>query len=500
MTSRVGVVPIDDDLEAIRRRLMRRRFGTWEWERSSGQLTVCLVAQDALPQGKDGDRLRSHPVHPGDAAWFGARACEALDSGQQFIALPVRLVDGDKQVGWFLASGGTQADVPYSLAGFIIEVAYARPSVESLYASVLDSLTEKVAITDRRGVIVETNRAWAASDADSLVPGRRVSTGTNIIDAFDTAAPNRPSIAKAATSMLAVLSGRAKTFETEYSVGGEERWYALRVFRLQAPEGGLVVVLHDITDRRHAERERSLHRAELGRTARAAVLGQLSGAIAHELNQPLTAILANAQAGLDAGGHGLPLDQLLEILKDIEHDTKRAGEVIKRVRRLLRMDQSDFSPLDLNRVVEDVLLLSRSDFLLRGVVMTKTLDPTLPAVYGDSIQLQQLVLNLVLNACEAMRTLERKDQKLHVTTIGRSNGRSRLIISDSGPGFDLSEREKVLQPFYTTKEKGLGLGLTISRSIVQAHGGRLWLGNEEKGGARVTIDFPAVDSIMPPSP
>lgn len=485
-------VPEDAELEAIRRTLSARRFGTWDWERSTARLTARLLEQD-------GGQFRSLCVHVDDAAWFGARAGEVLDSGRQFISLPVRLFVGE-EAAWFLASGRTQGSARRSsLAGFIIEIMYARLSVESLYASVLDSLLEKVVITDRRGVVVETNRAWAATDADSLVPGRLVSIGTNLIDAFRAAAPDRPSIAKAAVGMEKVLSNQAATFETEYSVRGEEQWYALRVSRLQRPEGGLVVVLHDITDRRRAERERSLHRAELGRTSRAAVLGQLSGAIAHELNQPLTAILANAQAGLDAGAHGLPREQLLEILKDIEQDSKRAGEVIKRVRRLLRMDQSEFLPLDLNQIVEDVLLLSRSDFLLRGVVVTKTLDSTLPPVYGDSIQLQQLLLNLVLNACEAMRTLERKEQRLHITTIGRSNGRSRLIISDSGPGFDLREREKVLQPFYTTKKKGLGLGLTISRSIVQAHGGRLWLGNEEKGGARVTIDFPPVGTVIAPT-
>lgn len=484
--------PKDEDLDAIRRIFMARRFGIWEWSVSTGRLTV-----QPPSDGRLGSAL--YRVHADDADWFAARAREVLDSGQKQIALPVRLLVEDDAVAWFLATGHARNDdsAVSAFEGFLTEVMDPRSFLQSPYAAVVDSLVEKVAITDRHGEIVETNQAWAASDTDLPVPGCRERVETNVLDALRAAARVAPSMTRVLAGLKAVLYGRAETFETEYFVESDERWYEMRVSRLQHAEGGLVIVLNDITDRRQAERERALHRAELGRTARAAALGQLSGAIAHELNQPLTAILANAQAGLDAGRHGVARKELLEILEDIEHDTKRAGEVIKRVRRLLRIDQSSLSPIDLNEIVEDVLLLIRSDFVLRGVVVTKSLGASLPWVYGDPIQLQQLVLNLVLNACDAMETIENKE--LRVTTCNRPIGGSRLIVDDRGRGFDASEREKVLQPFYTTKKHGLGLGLTICRSIVQAHGGTLELGNNEHGGARVTVDFPALDDTAPPS-
>jgi len=487
--------PEAPELEAIRRTLLARRFGIWEWTLATERLTIRRPKRRGA-----GDVYVSLRVHADDAVWFSARCREALESGAQAVALPVRAYVEDDTVAWFLAAGGLRTDVDgtVGLGGFVVEVVYARLSVESLYAAVLDSLTEQVAIANGRGEIVETNRAWAAAaDTQSLVPGRRISLGTNIIDAFRASDRNeRSMMARVTAGIDSVVSGRSEHFETEYSVEGDGRSYGLRVSQLQRPEGGLVIVLHDITDRRQAERERALHRAELGRTARAAVLGQLSGAIAHELNQPLTAILANAQAGIDGGRQGVAKSELLEILREIENDTKRAGEVIKRVRRLLHTDQSGFAPLDLNQVVEDVLLLIRSDFLLRGVTFTKALEPGLPLVYGDSIQLQQLVLNLVLNACEAISTSERKE--LHIETCIGPQGGLRMIVSDSGPGFDMSNPEKVLQPFYTTKKHGLGLGLTICRSIVQAHGGSLQLSNYETGGGRITIDFPAFDPLDSP--
>src|SRR5690606_36917780 len=137
---------------------------------------------------------------------------------------------------------------------------------------------------------------------------------------------------------------------------------------------------------------------------------------------------------------------------------------------------------------------------LRGIRVSSSLDPKLPPLHGDPIQLQQLLLNLVMNACEAMCEVERGNRNLHIATAARANGWIRLTVSDSGSGFPSVEPNRALQPFYTTKEKGLGLGLTICSSIVQAHGGTIRLGKRRRGGARVTVDFPPLTSAAAGKP
>jgi signal transduction histidine kinase len=493
------------ELDRLRRALVGDRCGTWEWNVAREELSVRLLGYEGTADGDPARVKAGCSVHPDDARWFAARAREAVRGGWRSLELQIRLLNGDEGVSWFLATGrlpsnGGPATV---LSGLVVEIgdtaklAARVSSIESFYGTVLDSLVEEVAIVDRRGEIIETNRAWTMGCSASFIAGQRLAIGTNYIETLRAAAPRRAEAEHMLAGIARVLSGRDPAFRHEYPYieAGQERWCAVRLCRLQRPEGGLVVIHSDVTDHRLAERERELHAAELGRAARAAVLGQLSGAIAHELNQPLTAILANAQVGLEiAAGNGAH-EELFEILKDIEHDTKRAGEVIKRIRGMLRLGQAHLEMLNLSQIVEDVLSFSRSDFLLRRVHVTKRLDPQLPALRGDRVQLQQLVLNLIVNACDAMQMLEWPN--LVIETSANPGGGSRLVVRDQGPGFAPTDRDKVLRPFFTTKAKGLGLGLTICQSIVQAHGGMLQLTNAEGGGARVTADFPPVASAEP---
>lgn len=493
------------ELDRIRRALAGERCGTWKWDPILEQLSVRLLHHedaardaDAPGQGAPGQEATCK-VHPDDTRWFAARAREALLGGWSSLELPIRLLEGHGAVSWFLATCRLPRGRPDSrtvLSGLVVEIgdtatlATRASSIESFYGTVLDSLIEEVAIVDSRGEIIETNRAWTMGSGASFVAGKRLTIGANYIEILRAAAKTQPEARHMLAGITRVIASRGPPFRHEYRYveAGLERWCAVRVCRLQRPEGGLVVIHSDMTDHRLAEREREAHTAELARASRAAVLGQLSGAIAHELNQPLTAILANAQAGLellrDPDAHG----ELLEILQDIEHDTKRAGEVIKRVRSMLRLREANPELLNLNQVVEDVLSFNRSDLVLRRVHVTKDLDPLLPPLQGDVVQLQQLVLNLVVNACDAMQSIEAP--RLVVRTAATPAGGSRVVISDHGPGFSPEERDKVLQPFFTTKNHGLGLGLTICQSIVRAHGGVLQLANRESGGARVTADFP----------
>jgi C4-dicarboxylate-specific signal transduction histidine kinase len=220
------------------------------------------------------------------------------------------------------------------------------------------------------------------------------------------------------------------------------------------------------------------------------MLGELSGSLAHELNQPLTAILSNAQAAQRFLAQSPPrVDKLAEILVDIVKSDHRAGAVIQRLRSLLRKEAPEHHPLDVNELVEESLRLMRSDFLNRQVVVRSELAPALPAVSGDRNQLQQVLLNLFINGCDAMAG-HGAPRRLLVRTLEVANGNVEISVADEGAGIPSADLERIFEPFVTTKSNGLGLGLVICRSIVEAHGGRLWATNNADRGATLRCDLP----------
>jgi C4-dicarboxylate-specific signal transduction histidine kinase len=225
------------------------------------------------------------------------------------------------------------------------------------------------------------------------------------------------------------------------------------------------------------------------------MLGELSGSLAHELNQPLAAILSNAQAAQRFLAREPPeLERVTEILADIVKSDKRAGEVITRLRSMLRKEEPQHRPLDVNELVQEVLALMRSDLLNRQIGVRTELAPRLPAVPGDRVQLQQVLLNLLINGCDAMNgCLAQRDIIMRSEFV---TGRGvRISVSDSGPGIPPEELERIFEPFVTTKSQGLGLGLAVCRSIVRSHNGRLWAANNPGGGAMLTVELPAVDRL-----
>jgi len=260
---------------------------------------------------------------------------------------------------------------------------------------------------------------------------------------------------------------------------------------IRTPEGLFVLAsITDITARKAAELEAQRHRAELAHVARISTLGELAASLAHELNQPLTAILSNAQAAqrlLDA----IPpdLEEVREILKDIVHDDNRAGQVIQRLRALIKKQPPEFAALDLAAIMRDVVLLLHSDAILRSSHVALAIGPGLPAVWGDRVELQQVVLNLLLNAFDAMKDRPTEERRVVVRTEVHGPRLVRVAVRDHGAGLP-DEIERVFQPFYTTKRDGLGMGLSISRSIIEAHGGRLWGENNPDRGATFYFTVP----------
>jgi PAS domain S-box-containing protein len=257
-----------------------------------------------------------------------------------------------------------------------------------------------------------------------------------------------------------------------------------------AGEPCVIIMVRDLTERQRAEREIAMQRSELAHLGRVALLGELSGTLAHELNQPLAAILANARAAQRMlACEDLNVPEFRAILDDIVSDDRRAGAVIQRVRALIRKDETELQPVPPNDLVTDVLELAHSDLIQRAVAVSTRLAPTLPTVHADRVQLQQVLLNLIVNACDAMADHPPGTRVLVITTAARGSA-VRISISDSGTGITTEPIDAVFQPFVTSKRQGLGLGLAICRSIVDAHGGRMWAVNNRGGGATFHVLLP----------
>jgi len=249
----------------------------------------------------------------------------------------------------------------------------------------------------------------------------------------------------------------------------------------------------DISQRRRAELEVQQQRSELAHLSRVTTLGELSGSLAHELNQPLTAILSNAQAAqrlLPVDGVGL--GEVREILKDIVDDDKRAGEVIRRLGALLKKGELQKLSLDVNDVVRDVLRLANHDLAIRSVAVQTQLQADLPLVIGDHVQLQQVLLNLIINGCDAMSHEGARDRMLSVRTESADRQDVRVCVKDQGCGIPPDQVESVFEPFFTTKQHGMGLGLTVCRTIIAAHRGVLWASNNSDCGASFHFTLPAI--------
>ena len=237
------------------------------------------------------------------------------------------------------------------------------------------------------------------------------------------------------------------------------------------------------------ERERAeatLHdlRHQLAHATRVATAGELSGAFAHELRQPLTAILANAQAGIRLLTHQpAKHHEVREILEDIARHDRQAAEVIARLRSFVLEGKSSFDTVEVETLVRDALTLSRSTVELSQVEVQAQICAGLPPVRGDPVQLLQVVLNLIVNACESMLAVPAAERRLRLGAAPLGEEQVEVVIADCGVGLPAGHEDRVFEPFYTTKAKGLGLGLAVGRSIAAAHGGRLWAENNPHRGA-----------------
>jgi C4-dicarboxylate-specific signal transduction histidine kinase len=243
--------------------------------------------------------------------------------------------------------------------------------------------------------------------------------------------------------------------------------------------------------RRQAEEEAQRQRDELAHALRVATLGELTASIAHEINQPLAAIVTNANATrrLLAIEQAKP-HEVNDALVDIVEDAKRASQTIHRLRALFRKEHAERSAVDINSLIDDVLGLLRGDMQGKNIAVHFTRGETLPCILGDPVQLRQVVLNVVVNAAEAIALFADGPREIRIDARQPMVGRIAVGICDSGAGVEESELERIFQHFVSTKPQGLGMGLAISRSIVEAHGGRIWATRNDARGLTLHVELP----------
>ena len=282
----------------------------------------------------------------------------------------------------------------------------------------------------------------------------------------------------------------------------EVRWIRIRARRNSGDNGRpekVSGIFIDVTEQKLAEAEAALQRREIAHLMRVSVLGELSGSIAHEINQPLTAILSNAQAALRLLGKESPdLEDIRDALEEIVHEDNRAGEIVHRLRYLLKKEERKLKSVNINDLVRSTAALLHNELIARATGVGLDLENRPLLVTGDPVQLQQVLLNLLMNAMDAMASTPLARRHILISTRGAESGLMEVLVKDQGAGIRPLESGRLFEPFFTTKDHGLGLGLTICSTIAQAHGGRLTLVNREGGGAiagfSLPTQAPAVDA------
>jgi signal transduction histidine kinase/integral membrane sensor domain MASE1 len=461
----------------------------WAVDRLSAGLPICFTSPDDLPAHASVERqlvadlgLTSALILP---VMAGRRLHGALSVATRHVSR-----------AW------TTSDVAQlQLLAEVFASALARKrsedrlrSSETTKSAILASLSSQIAVFDRHGQIIAVNEAWRAACPADFAPDPDTAD-----DPARASVPPRHSVLSEACfgpwlhGLDDVLEGRSDSFTAEYvsGSGADERWHAVSIVPLNRVDGGAVVSLSDVSGRKRMEIEaREAHR-ELAHVSRLSAMGELAASLAHEINQPLAGILTNAQAARRLLGLPTPPQaQVDEAIQDIEDDSRRAGHIIKRVREMMSRGSEVPELVDLNGILREVEVLIRSDAVIRGIAVRFEPFREAASVLGNRIDLQQVLLNLVMNAMDAVDGSDSPGRQVTVST-GRADGRVVIRVIDNGVGLVPGTEHRIFEPFFTTKARGMGVGLSLARSIVERHGGRISAESTAGRGTSFTIGLPA---------
>lgn len=363
-------------------------------------------------------------------------------------------------------------------------------------ADVLNALPFEIAVLAADGTIEAVNDAWrAAAERAGVSRDANAFVGKNYLDVCrNSARRGNQEAADAGVGIAAVLNGSSTWYQAVYDMSSENVERHFEVQAVPRRGGGAVLTHMDVTARVRAERDAMERARELLHVSRAVTAGTLSGALTHELSQPLTAILANAQAAL----HMLDAPErddhaLRDAVRDTIRSVQRASEIVQRTRNLLKRDVPARQHVDVNEVVQETTRTLMNEALLRGVRLTVLRALDLPLVYGSPVELQQCVMNLILNGFDAMADIPPVDRHLLVHTGRAGRGGVEIVIEDRGNGIDPNRLDRIFDPFYTTKRNGMGMGLYVTREIVRSHGGRITVKRNPDRGMRFRIVLPRAD-------
>ncbi len=367
---------------------------------------------------------------------------------------------------------------------------------EDLNRAVLSSLSGRIAILDQSGTVIRVSENWNSKGPEYFaIPP--VDVGGSYIESLGAVSGPDGGHQGVAAAVSGVLSGEGPLGVGEYHArnGEGDFWCEVRVERLARKEGGAVVTHLDVTPQKKAELERRRTLDELHHMNRVASVGQLAGALAHELAQPLTSILSNAQAAERfAAGPAPNYSEIREALAEITADDRRARTIIDRMRAILKKQTVPVQVIDLNQIANEVSRLVRSTALTRRIALAVELHPEPVLVHGDVVPLQQVLLNLLNNGMDAAAQAPAGARFLKVQTKV-FDGRGGLIVEDTGPGFREEDKQRLFESFHTTKPDGLGMGLSICRTIVEALGGQIAGENRTGGGAVFRVELPLATGL-----
>jgi signal transduction histidine kinase/GAF domain-containing protein len=477
-------------------------LGSWEWD----------IASDRVTTSEQCDRIQGFPikcfadfigaVHPHDREAVRRQVERDMSPPYARGTLEYRIVRPDgperhvRDVYELVPGSDGRPSRVIGTVQDITERTLMRQRLQSAQQfaqATLSAFHKSLCVIDAAGVVVEVSDGWPAfaqaSGTEPLVTGANFFLVTG-----RTQGPKAAQARNLADGVRAVVAGRQDEFsmETAYDTPAGPRFFHTKINHFELEGARYAAVSHEeITLRRNAELELENLRAQHWHSERVARTGLLIGSLAHELSQPLTAILSNAQAGLRFLARDEPdLLEIGAILRDIASDDKRAGEIIQSLRVMLRRQQSERQLIDLAALAGEVTTLLKSELVGRQIELESDCAAGCLA-QANRAQIQQVLLNLMMNGIEAMTSRPPWQRRMRVEVRGAAHGEVHVSVNDSGCGISQEKFKTVFDAFWTTKSSGTGMGLAISRSIIESHGGRIWVDSREGEGATFYVSLPA---------